>query len=83
MHTENPTHWISHEMITAAICAYPRGALKQGMVDALRQARPASLRKQKTPPEQGLVYLAWTRGDACEPLYGAGRGVQLLATAVT
>jgi len=73
MHTGDPTHWISHETITAAICAQPRGALKQGMVDVLRQARPASLRPQKTPPEQGLVCFAWTRVDVGEQLYGRER----------
>ena len=71
MHAGDPTHWISHKTITAAIYARPRVALKQGMVDALRQARPTSSRPQKTPPERGLVYLAWTRGDAGEQSYGA------------
>ena len=40
MHPDDPSHSISHETIYAAIYAQPRGALKQGMVDALRQAKP-------------------------------------------
>ena len=57
MHPDDPTNWISHETIYAAIYAHPRGALKQGMVDALRQAKPArgqrrtTLAKGQTIPE--------------------------------
>ena len=57
MHPDDPTSWISHETIYAAIYAQPRGALKQGMVDALRQAKPArgqrrtTLAKGQTIPE--------------------------------
>ncbi len=39
MHPADPTQWISHEAIYAAIYAYPRGALKQGMLQALRQRK--------------------------------------------
>jgi len=35
MHPEAPTHSVSHETIDAALYAQPRGALKQGMIDAL------------------------------------------------
>jgi len=57
MHPDDPTNWISHETIYAAIYPHPRGALKQGMVDALRQAKPArgqrrtTLAKGQTIPE--------------------------------
>ena len=39
MHPADPTQWISHEAIYAAIYAHPRGALKQGMLQALRQRK--------------------------------------------
>ena len=57
MHPDDPTNSISHETIYAAIYAQPRGALKQGMVDALRQAKPGrglrrtTLAKGQTIPE--------------------------------
>lgn len=57
MYPNDPTRWVSHETIYAAIYAHPRGALKQGMIDALRQAKPrrglrrTTLAKGKTVPE--------------------------------
>lgn len=48
MHPDDPTNWISHETIYAAIYAHPRGALKQGMVDALRQSKPARGQRRTT-----------------------------------
>jgi IS30 family transposase len=57
MHPDDPTQAVSHETIYAAIYAQPRGALKQGMIDALRHAKPArgrrrtSLAKSQTVPE--------------------------------
>ncbi len=57
MHPDDPTNAISHETIYAAIYAQPRGALKQGMVDALRQGKAArgqrrtTLAKGRTIPE--------------------------------
>ncbi|MDQ3287140.1 MAG: helix-turn-helix domain-containing protein [Pseudomonadota bacterium] len=48
MHPDDPTNSISHETIYAAIYAQPRGALKQGMIDALRQAKPGRGRR-RTP----------------------------------
>ena len=39
MHPDDASRWISHETIYAAIYAHPRGALKQGMVEALRQGK--------------------------------------------
>jgi IS30 family transposase len=38
---------VSHETIYTTIYAQPRGALKQGMVTALRQAKPARGREQR------------------------------------
>ncbi len=57
MHPEDASKWISHETIYAAIYAHPRGALKKGMVDALRQGkesrglRRTTLAKGQTVPE--------------------------------
>jgi len=39
---------VSHETIYAAICAQPRGALKQGMIQSLRQAKAKRRRRRKT-----------------------------------
>lgn len=39
---------VSHETIYAAIYAQPRGALKQGLIDALRQAKTSRGRKRAT-----------------------------------
>lgn len=58
MNPDDRTRWVSHETIYASIYAYPRGALKKGMVDALRQRKPArgggrrtTLAKGQTVPE--------------------------------
>ncbi|MBS0212741.1 MAG: IS30 family transposase, partial [Proteobacteria bacterium] len=57
MHPDDASTWVSHETIYAAIYAHPRGALKQGMIDVLRQGKPArgrrrtSLAKGQTVPE--------------------------------
>ncbi len=40
MNPEDPTGWVSHETIYAAIYAHPKAALKQAMVDCLRQRKP-------------------------------------------
>lgn len=48
MHPDDPDRRISHEAIYATIYAYPRGSLKQGMVDALRQRKPARGRRRTT-----------------------------------
>lgn len=41
MNPEDASRQVSHETIYASIYAHPRGALKQGMLDALRQRKPA------------------------------------------
>ena len=48
MHPDDPTQRVSHETIYAAIYAHPRGALKQGMVQALRQEKPTRGRPRST-----------------------------------
>lgn len=48
MNPDDPSGWISHETIYAAIYAQPRGALKQGMIEALRQAKPDRGRRRTT-----------------------------------
>lgn len=54
---------LSHETIYAAIYARPRGALKKGMIEALRESKPTrgrrrtTLAKGKTIPEElRIVY---------------------------
>ena len=57
MYPDDPDRRISHEAIYAAIYAYPRGSLKQGMIDCLRQRKPVrgqrrtTLTKGQTIPE--------------------------------
>ena len=48
MHPEDASHWISHETIYAAIYAHPRGSLKKGMVEALRQGKESRGRRRTT-----------------------------------
>ena len=58
MNPDDTSTWVSHETIYAAIYAHPRGSLKQGMVDALRQRKPVrglrrtTLAKGQTIPEE-------------------------------
>lgn len=40
MPPDNPSQWISHEAIDAAIYAHPRGGLKKALVQALRPGKP-------------------------------------------
>jgi IS30 family transposase len=40
MHPDDPQQRVSHETIYAAIYARPKGALREGMAAALRQAKP-------------------------------------------
>src|SRR5690606_9530606 len=46
---------VSHETIYATIYAQPRGALKLGMVDALRQAKPERGRRRTTAAARSFV----------------------------
>ena len=48
MHPDDASQWISHETIYAAIYAHPRGALKQGMLEALRQGKESRGRRRTT-----------------------------------
>lgn len=48
MHADKPSHCVSHETIYAAIYAYPRGGLKQALVEALRQGKPSRGRRRTT-----------------------------------
>jgi IS30 family transposase len=48
MYPDDPQWHISHETLYAAIYTHPRGALKQGMVDALRQSKPQRGRRRTT-----------------------------------
>lgn len=46
---------VSHETIYAAIYAQPRGALKQGLIQALRQRKPARGRRRTTAAQASFV----------------------------
>ena len=48
MHADDPQWRVSHETIYAAIYAHPRGALKQSLIEALRQSKPARGRRRRT-----------------------------------
>ena len=48
MHADDPQWRVSHETIYAAIYAHPRGALKQSLIEALRQSKPARGRRCRT-----------------------------------
>ncbi len=48
MHPDDPSRQVSHETIYAAIYAYPRGALKKGMIEALRESKPIRGRRRTT-----------------------------------
>ena len=55
MHPDDPSQWVSHETIYAAIYAYPRGGLKQSLIDALRQGKPRRGRRRTTAAERSWV----------------------------
>ncbi len=55
MFPEDATRQVSHETIYTAIYAYPRGALKQGMLEALRQAKPKRGRRRRTLADKTFV----------------------------
>lgn len=53
MHPDDPSLRVSHETIYAAIYAHPRGALREGMIAALRQAKPCRGRPRRTAARRG------------------------------
>ena len=55
MHPTEPTLCVSHETIYAAIYAYPRGGLKQAMIEALRQSKPTRGLARTTIAKTGFV----------------------------
>jgi IS30 family transposase len=57
MHPEDPSLQVSHETIYAAIYAHPRGALKQALVEALRQHKPQRGRRRRTAANTGGVVI--------------------------
>jgi IS30 family transposase len=63
MHPDEPQWHVSHETIYATIYAYPRGALKDGLIAALRQGKSARGRRrratvpgQTVPTEQSIAH---------------------------
>jgi IS30 family transposase len=55
MHPADPTLYVSRETIYAAIYAYPRGSLKQAMIEALRQSKPSRGLARTTIAKTGFV----------------------------
>lgn len=55
MHGNQPQWRVSHETIYAAIYAHPRGALKQSLIEALRQSKPARGRRRRTRAKGSTV----------------------------
>lgn len=55
MYPHEPARQVSHETIYAAIYAHPRGALKKGLVEALRQAKQTRGRRRTTAARGGFV----------------------------
>ena len=55
MYPDEPDQRISHETIYAAIYAHPRGGLKQAMIDALRQEKPARGRRRTSLAQRSFV----------------------------
>ncbi|VVE43718.1 transposase [Pandoraea cepalis] len=55
MYPHDPDQRISHETIYAAIYAHPRGGLKQAMIDALRQEKPARGRRRTSLAQRSFV----------------------------
>ena len=53
MHPDDPQQRVSHETIYAAIYAHPKGALREGMVAALRQAKPSRGLTRRTAAGRG------------------------------
>lgn len=55
MHPDNPDQRVSHETIYAAIYTHPRGGLKQAMIEALRQEKPARGTTRRTLARKSFV----------------------------
>jgi IS30 family transposase len=55
MHPDDPVQRVSHETIYAAIYAHPRGGLKQAMIEALHQEKPARGRRRTSIARAGFV----------------------------
>ncbi|KVP82842.1 transposase, partial [Burkholderia ubonensis] len=55
MHPDSPDQRVSHETIYAAIYTHPRGGLKQAMIEALRQEKPARGNPRKTLARKSFV----------------------------
>jgi len=55
MPAEHRPGLVSHETIYARIYAQPRGALKQGMIQALRQAKSGRGRRRTTVTARSFV----------------------------
>lgn len=55
MYPQDSRRQISHEAIYAAIYAYPRGSLKQAMIQALRQQKPRRGQRRRTPAGGAMV----------------------------
>jgi IS30 family transposase len=55
MYPDDAGRQVSHETIYATIYAYPRGSLKQGMLEALRQAKPKRGLRRRTAAGKTFV----------------------------
>jgi IS30 family transposase len=55
MYPDDPTRHVSHETIYAAIYAHPSGALKQSLIDALRQGKPKRGVRRRTAARSSFV----------------------------
>ncbi|VVE34454.1 transposase [Pandoraea eparura] len=55
MYPDDLDQRISHETIYAAIYAHPRGGLKQAMIEALRQEKPARGRRRTSNAQRSFV----------------------------
>ncbi len=54
-HPDDAGQRVSHETIYAAIYAHPRGGLKQAMIEALHQEKPAHSRRRTSMARTGCV----------------------------
>jgi IS30 family transposase len=54
-HPDDAGQRVNHETIYAAIYAHPRGGLKQALIEALHQEKPAHSRRRKSIARTGFV----------------------------